>query len=153
MDEPFKIWIDRLRGGTTQKIKETVNPAFLDVKEEDLRFETPVVVQGEAYVSEDQLILRLKAETLAAMPCAICNQVTHTEVKIENFYHTEPTEEIPGAIFDFREALREALLIELPKYVECSGGKCPERPSIAPYMRSEKRVEKTTYFPFKDIDN
>jgi uncharacterized metal-binding protein YceD (DUF177 family) len=153
MDEPFKIWIDRLRGGHTQKIAEIVDPAFLDVEEADLRFESPVAVQGEAYVSEDQLILRLKAATKAVMPCAICNQITQTEVKIENFYHTQPTEEIPGAIFDFREALREALLIELPQYIECSGGKCPERPAIAPYLRSEKRAEKPTYFPFKDIDH
>ncbi len=152
MNEPFQIWIDRLKGGRTEKIAESFAPAFLAIQEKELYFDTPVVVKGEAYLSEDQLILHLKASTKATMPCSICNEMFQVELKIENFYHTQPIEEIPSAIFDFRETLREALLLELPQYAECSRGKCPKRGSIAPYLRSEALKEKN-YFPFKDLDS
>lgn len=152
MNERFPIWIGRLKGGNTQKIAETFDPAFLDIREKELRFESPVIVQGEAYVSEDQLILHLKASTNAIMPCAICNQMIQTEVKVENFYYAQPIEEVPSAIFDFGDLLREALLLELPRRIEC-GGNCPERTAIAPYMRPKQREEKATYFPFKDLNN
>jgi hypothetical protein len=82
------------------------------------------------------------------------------ELKLD-FYHTELLSEIPSAIFDFRAVLREALLIEVPKTIECRGGKCPERATIAPYLGSRNpgtwdtdsgpQVEKTTYFPFADL--
>lgn len=153
MDDSFKIWIDRLKNGQTQKIVESLPPSFLDVEEEELQFRAPVQVKGEAYLTEDELILHLNASTAAQMPCAICNKMIDTPLKIENFYHAQPISEIPDAIFDFREALREALLIELPQYIECGGGKCPERCMLKPYMRGENRKDKTTYFPFSDLDN
>ena len=155
MKETFQILVDRLKGGQIEKIAESFDPSFLGIQEVELRFDAPVVVKGEAYLSEDELILHLKASTEAVMPCAVCNQMIKVELKIENFYHTQPLKEIPGAIFNYQEALREALLIELPQYVECRGskkGKCPERASIASYLRVEKHAEKT-YFPFKDLDS
>ena len=150
MKESFQILVDRLKGGGTQKIDESFSPAFLQIEEKELRFDAPVAVKGEAYLTENELILHLRASTEAAMPCAICNKMIRTKLKIDDFYHAEPLKDIPGAIFDYREALREGLLIEVPQFVEC-GGKCPERPSITPYLRAEKRAEKT-YFPFKDIN-
>lgn len=153
MDDSFKIWIDRLKNGQTQRIAETLDPSFFEIKEEELQFHAPVQVKGEAYITEDELILHLNASTLARMPCAICNKMIDAPLKIENFYHAEPISNIRDAIFDFREALREALLIELPKYIECQGGKCPERSTLLPYMRGENRKDKTTYFPFSGLDN
>jgi hypothetical protein len=75
------------------------------------------------------------------------------ELNVDNFYHTEPTEEIRSAVFDYSDALREALLIELPRTVECNGGKCPERAIITPFMRAEARTDQTTHFPFADLDD
>lgn len=144
----FKILIDRLKGGHTHKIEEMVEPAFLGPDEPELRFKTKVFVKGEAYLTDAHLIIHLKAATQVNMPCAVCNQMIDIDLKVDNFYHTEPIEEIPSAVFDFSEALREALLIELPRTVECSGGKCPERATITPYMRSQDR----TNFPFADMD-
>ena len=99
MLEEFKILIDRLKGGQVQKIAGVFNPAFLEVDEPELQFRSPVSVKGEAYVTDADLILHLKASTVAKMPCAICNQMIETEIKIENFYHAEPIEEIPSAYF------------------------------------------------------
>lgn len=153
MQEPFKIWIDRLKGGRTQKIEEALDPAFLGPDEEELQFKAKVYVKGEAYLTDDHLIVHLKAHCKASMPCAVCNQMTEVELRDDNFYHTQPIEEIPSAVFDFSELLREALLLELPRTAECNQGKCPERTTMTPYLRAEERKDKTTYLPFADLDD
>lgn len=153
MSEPFKIYIDRLKGGHTEKIERSLHPSFLGPEEPELKFPQSVTVKGEAYVSEDHLILRLKAKTVAQMPCAVCNRMIEIELKTDDFTHAQILEEIPGAIFDFSESLREALLIELPRTVECNNGKCPEREVMAAYLRAKAKQDKTTYFPFADMEN
>lgn len=148
------IWIDRLKAGQTQKIKESLDPSLMQIDEAELKFDFPVEVEGEAYLSEKELICRFKAATCAMMPCAICNQLIKIDLVLGAFYHAEPIDEIPGAVFDYREALREAFLIELPRYVECNGGKCPERSAIASYMHSKpKKKEEEIYFPFSGLDS
>jgi len=150
MAEEFKIYIDRLKGGAVQKIEESFNPSFLEVDETELQFDEPVSVRGEAYATDDHLVIHLVAAAVAEMPCSICNKMIKTPLIVENFYHAEPLSEIRDAIFDFSEALREALLIELPHIVECNKGKCTSRETLEPYLRREKRPE--TYFPFADFD-
>lgn len=145
----FKILIDRLKGGHTHKIEEGLDPAFLGPDEPELHFKTKVIVKGEAYLTDSHLIIHLAAATKVRMPCAICNEMIETELKVDHFYHTEPIEEIPSAIFDYSEALREALLIELPRTVECNKGKCPQRPAVAPFLRAEKN----THLPFANMDD
>jgi uncharacterized metal-binding protein YceD (DUF177 family) len=152
MSEPFKILIDRLKGGQTQKIEEDLPPTFLQVNEPELKFGSKVHVKGETYLTDEHLIIHLKAKTGFAMPCAVCNEMIESEIKVDNFYFTQPIEEIPSAIFDYSEALREAILIELPRTIECNQGNCRERETIKPFLKSETRVDKTTYFPFADMD-
>ncbi len=152
MNEPFKILIDRLKKGETQKIEEVLEPAFLALDEKELQFPEKVIVKGDAYLTDDHLIIKLKANTAALLPCAVCNEMIRIELDVDNFYHAQPLEEIPSAIFDFSEVLREDLLIALPQYVECNQGKCPERNLLAPYLKPQAREEKTTYFPFADMD-
>lgn len=153
MENQFLIWIDRLKGGQKQKIDESFDSAFLEIQEKELQLGFPVKVTGEAYLSDDELILHLNAKTRAMMPCAICNQMIPIDLAIRDFYHAQPICEIGGAIFDYREPLREALLIELPGYVECNKGNCPDRQSIAPYLRSEKRIKDDIHFPFSNLDS
>ncbi len=152
MSEPFVVLIDRLRGGRSWKIEGAFDARFLGPDEPDLRFSSKVQLKGEAYLTDSHLIVHLKASTTVEIPCSICNQMTPSELKVDNFYHTEPIENIPSAQFDFSEQLREALLIELPKTVECNQGKCPERQIITPYMRTEKKQERT-YLPFANLDD
>lgn len=150
--EDFKIYIDRLKGGQTVRLDGAYDPSFLEVDEPELKFHDLVAVSGEAYLTDDHLVLHWTAVTRAEMPCAICNEMTKTKLATNNFYHTEPLSEIPTAIFDYRSLLREALLIELPCTVECKEGHCPSRETIKPFMRPEKRLDKTEYFPFSNID-
>lgn len=145
----FKILIDRLKGGQTQKIDLLADPSFLGSDEAELKFSSKVIAIGETYLTDEHLIIHLKASTAVQMPCAVCNEMTQIQLKVDNFYHTEPIEEIKSAIFDFSDALREALLIELPRTVECNGGKCQGRATMAPYLKSHKE---RTHFPFADMD-
>lgn len=149
--EPFLIYIDRLRGDEVEKLVGPFDPSFLDVGDPELEFPYPVKVEGEAYLSEEHLVLRLTASVCAKMPCSVCNEMVETVVEVENHYHTELLSEIKGAIFDFSEPLREALLIEVPHYVECREGDCPQREIITPFLRSKPTPKEDTYFPFSDL--
>ena len=153
MTEAFKIYIDRLKGGLVQRIEGAFDTGFLEIAEEELRFPHPVTVKGEAYLTEEHLVVHLSASTMAEMPCSVCNEMIKTPLTVGHFYHTEPLSDIRGALYDFGQALREALLIELPLTVECNKGRCPSRESIAPYLRLEKQAEQTTSFPFADLEN
>ncbi len=146
----FKILIDRLKGGQTHQIEEMADPTFLGPDEPELQFKAKVFAKGEAYLTDDHLIIHLKAATTVSMPCAVCNKPTHVELKVDDFYHAEPTEEIKGAIFDISEALRESLLIELPRTVECNGGNCPDRSTIEAYMRPKEQDRPN--FPFANMN-
>lgn len=145
----FKILIDRLKGGQVQKIDLHITPEFLGPDEPDLKFPSNVTAKGETYLTDEYLILHLKASTSVRMPCAVCNEMIDIPLKVDNLTHTEPIEDIRGAIFDFSETLREALLIELPRTVECNGGKCTGREGISPFLKTEKD---RTHFPFKDLN-
>jgi len=150
MTEDFKIYIDRLKGGQVHLIEKKFDPSFLEVNEKELQFEQPITVSGEAYLTDDHLVIHLSALTMAKMPCSMCNQMIPTPLIVDNLYHAEPLVDIPNAIYDFQVMLREALLLELPQRVECNSGNCPSRTIIKPYLRSEKRSD--THFPFADID-
>jgi uncharacterized metal-binding protein YceD (DUF177 family) len=152
MQELFKIWVDRLREGSVQKISGSFSPSFLEIDEKDLQFKVPVEVSGKAYLAETHLVIQLNAKTEASVPCSICNEMMDVELKVENFYEAQAIEEIPGAVFDFSAPLRAALLLKLPQYFECREGNCPERTTLAPYLRSApKAEEKNTNFPFADL--
>jgi uncharacterized metal-binding protein YceD (DUF177 family) len=143
----FNIFIDRLKGGATEKIEETHDSAFLGPDETDLKFGEAVKVKGTAYLTDDHLVIQMRAATMIQMPCAVCNKLQGIKL-VGEFTTAEPIAEIRGAVFDYSEALREALLLELPKTIECNGGKCPERAAIKPYLQEETR----TYFPFADLE-
>ena len=145
----FKILIDHLKGGQTQKIDLREDPKFLGPDEPDLKFHKAVIARGETYLTGEHLIIHLQTATAIKMPCAVCNVMVEIELRVDHFYHAQPIEEIRSGVFDFSDPLREALLIELPKTAECNGGKCPERSSITPFIGSSK---KETYCPFADMD-
>lgn len=141
MDDHFKIIISHLRDGQTEKIDFEVPPAFLEVDEPELSFHAPVRIDGQAYIAGEELVIHLKVETTATIPCSICTRSTAIEVKTEPFYHIVPLEEIKGNEYDFNEIARENLLIEVPTFVECGEGSCPERENIKEYLKPEGESE------------
>ncbi len=151
METSSKIFVDRLQQGKVEKVKENFDPAILQVEEKDLQFPEKVAVLGGAYLAEDHLILCFKISTRALMPCTICNERILVPLKVEKFYHTVPIAELSSPIFDYLEPLREALLLEVPKYVECNDGNCSERKNIEKYLKIRPNHE--THFPFSGLEN
>jgi uncharacterized metal-binding protein YceD (DUF177 family) len=151
--ENLKIYIDRLKGGQTQKFDEVLPSDFLEVDEEDLLFEDPVRLKGEAYLANEHLILHLDIETTAYLPCSICNDSVQTPVIIKNIYLTVPLAEIKGVIFDVAKEARESILLQTPLFTECNEGKCPERESIKKFLKLEEDTDNDiVHFPFADLD-
>jgi uncharacterized metal-binding protein YceD (DUF177 family) len=151
MSEEFSIYVDRLRNGGSQKISGVFSPSFIDVDEPDLRFTDPVSIQGSAYLADDELLLCFSASTTAQMTCCICNKTVKQTIAVKDFYHTVALTEMRDALFDFRSIVRETLLIELPKVVECNGN-CPEREAIRPYLHSKPKVDVSAhYYPFNGL--
>jgi len=141
MDDTFKIFVKRLREGHEEKIHESLAPDFLDIHEAELVFKAPVLIHGSATVADQSLVLLLSVETEAIMPCAVCNREVIVKISIPHLCHTEDLSEIKGGIFDYKETLREQILLELPYRAECNGGDCPERASLAKYFIKKERGE------------
>lgn len=155
MNEAFKIYIEQLRDGHSENIAEDFSPEFLDIQDEDLNFVDPIDVKGEAYLAENDLILHLDIHTLATIPCAICNEEVKVPIDLTNFYFTIPTTEIKTGIYNFKEMLRENILLSTPLFAECNNGECPEREELKKFFResdsSDKNSEDEGYHPFAHL--
>lgn len=134
MDDNFNIYVDRLKEGHEQKIDVTVPSDFMDVHESDLAFNDEVHIVGKVFLSQSTLVLQLAISTLATMPCSICNEQTKVKINLPNLTFSEDIENIKGAIFSFKEYLRESILLEIPYATECNGS-CPERANLAQYLK------------------
>jgi uncharacterized metal-binding protein YceD (DUF177 family) len=155
IDDRFRVFVEQLKQGHTREIEEQFSPDILEVREKDLSFLQPILVKGQAYLADDMLVLHLDIHTVATMHCSVCNEPTDVEIAIKGFYHAVPLIEIKGAIYDFREILREEILLAVPMLVECQG-KCPQRKSLEKYFKKESSPEvkedEEGYRPFADLD-
>lgn len=156
MNDDFKIFISHLKDGKIERIERTLPPSFLEVEEPDLFFQEPVSVNGEAYLTNDSLVLHLDLATRGIMPCTICNESVPVNISIRGCYHIESLKNVKFDIFDMREVVRESVLLETPSFIECGKGHCPKRKSIAKYMKSSLNEVHPTgdegYHPFRDVN-
>lgn len=154
MKEAFKIFVERLKKGQVEKIDESFDPDFLEIHEKELAFQDPVAVKGEAYLADQELILKFASiSARALLPCSICNQEVAYPIEIRDFIMAKPLAEIKSHVFDFRQELREAILLEVPFIVECHDGACPERKNLSRYMTSpdKRSSDEEGWQPFKDL--
>jgi uncharacterized metal-binding protein YceD (DUF177 family) len=149
MQKDLRVELALLQEDHVQKIQGSFDPSCLEVREPDLSFLDPIEVNGEVSLSDGHVVVHLNASTKAHMPCAICNEMTPCVVRTVDFRYAEPLEAIAGPHLDVNLLLREALLLELPKILECNQGKCPERAAIAAYLASSDKKEPPSHnFPF-----
>ena len=154
----LKVYIDRLKDGGEEKLSASISTAFLEIEDSELTFDETLSLSGEAYVTDDHLILRFEAKTCAYVPCSICNSPVKIPILLSNFYHAEPIEEIPSAVFDFSEILREDILIQVPLFAECQNGNCPEREHVKNILKQTPSGQNpasshSVQFPFSNLDN
>lgn len=152
MEETFKIYIDRLGSGEKEILEEDLDPSFMEVQESGLKFVDPIRLEGEAYLSGDALILHFHLiETLATMLCNVCNKETKTKLTLKDIYITEDLDQIRSGIYQYKDLLRETLLVEVPSRVECNKDGCPERATLAKYLKKNKKDEEELFHPFADL--
>lgn len=132
--DQFKIYVDQLKNGHVEQIKEDFDPSFLDVNEPDLKFKGPVHVEGEAYVAGQELILHFAIHALSIVPCKVCNKSLEIEISLPNYYEAIPLSDVPHGIFSMQETLRQAILLDSTTFAECEGN-CPHRQDIAPFLK------------------
>lgn len=151
MPEIFHISMRTLTSGKTIKFDGKIDPKFIEIMESELKFIDPIQIQGKAYIVDDFLIIHLNAMTFATMPCASCNEMKKTKISLENFRINEPLESIPE-VYDFRAALKEALLLELPKFLDCEEGNCPKKTDLKPFLKKTKGKKKdSVHYPFSQL--
>ena len=155
MDVDVRISLDSLKVKETERIEKELSPEFLEIDEMELTIDRSIHVKGMIYLTPSHLIMQVSAKTSGSMPCLICNEMTRFTLKIETFTHTERLSRLSRGYFDIRPALREALLLQLPQFVECSNSKCPKRDELKSYLHKESKTEKIDegikYFPFKEL--
>ncbi|MCI5052354.1 MAG: hypothetical protein MRY21_04365 [Simkaniaceae bacterium] len=144
MEDAFIIYLDRLSDEKEESIDFKTAPQF--VNERELTF-GQVDVNGKAYMAGDHLIIDLNVKASASMPCKICNEMSPFEITLN---HLLITVEPKGAVYDFSEDVREALLLELPQVTECQGGECPDRVGVEKYFAKSSSSEE--HFPFSALD-
>ena len=153
MKEHLNIYVERLRDGDTEEISETIAPGFMECQEKDMAFDKPVTLSGEAYVTDDWLIVSLNIQTEAKLTCALCNQPFTFAVDIKRMMHEEPFENIKGKTYDLLPLIRESILLEIPFYPQCGITKCLHRDEVEPYLKNEELAEQEPQgnTPFKDL--
>ncbi|MGM0439514.1 MAG: YceD family protein [Chlamydiota bacterium] len=150
MDDTFIIYVDRLKGGQVEKIAEKCPPAFIDLQDDELFFPADVVVKGQAYLAEQQLVIDIKAATTVRLPCRMCNEPVELDLEVGGIYIVQDLAHIGSGKYDFSQDLREALLLEVPSFVECHEGFCPRRQENEKYIRTEEG-QSSEYRPFADL--
>ncbi len=149
--DKFKIYVDRLRNGKREKLEESVPSDFLVVEGDEISFDETVELDGEAYLAEDHLVLHIDATVACQLPCSMCNEPVKAEIMVRGFYHVEPAEKIKSGVFDYSDSLREALLLEAPRFIQCNGGSCKSRKELSPYLRDQKKESGMESHPFSEL--
>jgi uncharacterized metal-binding protein YceD (DUF177 family) len=136
MQEVFNIYIDRLSEGSIEKIDESISGDFLELTDGNLFFPENIDFQGKAYLADSHLILTLDISTQYQTYCKICNELITLPFTLEGLYITEEIGNIPSKVFNLKESIRDAILLEIPLYSECEGG-CPMRKDLNQYFKQE----------------
>ncbi len=136
MQDAFYIYIDRLGDGEVEFLDAEVDSDFLEVTDGNLFFPEKITFQGTAYLAETHLILTLDISTHFQTYCKICNELIVLPFSLKSLYITEDVANIPQKIFDLRETLRDAILLEIPLYSECEGG-CLMRKDLNKYLKQD----------------
>jgi hypothetical protein len=147
----LKIYVDSLKMQEQIIFNEQISPEFLGISENELKIEAPVQFSGQAYLSDDFLILHFAVSTYFQMPCKICNENVTLPLVDKNYNNTISLAEIKHGIYDFSEDLRQALLLKLPDFVECNNGSCPKRKNIEKQLKKPSTKLDDTYLPFETI--
>lgn len=149
MNDNFVIYIDRLLQGDKEVASFEAEPSFLEINELDLSFEDKVEIDFEAYVADSHLILHFDVRTSCVVPCNLCNQKVRKAISLNGEYYTIPLKEITSRTYNFKDEIRESILLEIPGYYQCSDPACPGKEALKKYLKQEPV---NANLPFADLD-
>lgn len=152
----YRIYVDQLKDGKVEKFDRYFPADVMEVEESELRFAKDIHVKGEAYLTEESLILHLDFDAVGTIPCSICNDPVEAPISVKGLYHVVSMDDIRGHIYDMREVVRENVLLNTPSFTECNGGNCSERASLGKYLKSQDSLNQEPeegQQPFKDLQS
>ena len=127
------IYTDRLRDGESQEFSGQCTAKEIELGDAELRFTSPIDFQIRAYATDDHLLIHMTVNTVAQIPCKICNDWTDIKIEFENQTQATPLSEIRSRVYDFTPLLIENIVLELPQFTECQGD-CPEREALKSFL-------------------
>lgn len=138
MEDWFKIYIERLRE-KPERHSLTVSPDFLEVHEPFLQFPYPIELKIYHYLADQVLICEWQIKAKFSTICSICAEPCEGVIAIDSYSHAEELANIPQSVFNFKDLLRDTILLHIPQYIECCGGNCPKREAMFAYLVKEKK--------------
>ena len=154
MQTNLKIYVDRLSEENSITIDEAIPSSALNVTEPFLSFSGMLKINGKTYIASDHLVIQLKIEASAESPCSICTEKILLPIKLKSFYHTEELNQIKGKVYDYLPIIREAILLEVPDFVECNSN-CQKRAELKDYLKlktnNKKQQRENVSFPFANL--
>lgn len=149
-EDDLVIYIDRLKGGKEEEIQLSILPTFLEIEEKELVFPSPISVQGKAYLAGSELVIEVTLDLMLKLPCPICNEMCKHPLLLKNVRGCFSLDEIKKSVFHLPPFLREEILVQVPPFLECQKGRCPERQQVKEYLR-QKKEKSNNHLPFKDL--
>ncbi len=136
----FQVLTDRLKDGEEDQIDEILDPSFLDLAEDDeLTVTLPVQVKGKVYRASEWVIIDALVNVPVTLHCAMCNHPFSKEIVLKRWVHEVQVPE--NGVLDMAEALREAILLEVPFFALCNGDTCHNMAEIEKYIHKEQSFE------------
>ena len=132
--DDLEIYIDRLKNNKEEPIYKNIHGDLLEINEQELKLVDEIKIKGKAYIASDFLIINFfTVQGRILMPCSICNELKSIDIKINNFYHSEPLDKIKNNKFNFKDVLKEAIFLEIPSFLECNNN-CEKRKDLNKYI-------------------
>ena len=147
------IRIEAEAEGEQTPFEEQLDPSFLDLsKDDELTSPSEVRVRGTACRSGEWVLVEGSIETALGMPCSMCNEQTVFSIGPFVWKTDLPATDVKGGEIDLTDALREAILLEVPYVVKCGGKECRNEASFRQYLVPEATEEnEERHQPFRTL--
>jgi uncharacterized metal-binding protein YceD (DUF177 family) len=138
----LRLRIDGSSQGDDVLFEERLSPAFLDLRPDDeLSAASDIVVSGRAYRASEWVMIEGQVTVSMRLPCAVCNEMCEFTINLTPWEQSIPASSVKDGMVDVSEALREAILIEVPFFMKCGGQTCHNAGEISQYLTSEAPTE------------
>ena len=135
------IRIDESPDGDEVLFEESLPPEFFDLpKDDELSPTSNVEVCGRAYHASEWIMVEATVKVAMSLPCSMCNERTVFPIELSPWKQNFSEELVRDGMLDVSEALREAILLEVPLFIKCGGDSCRNINVIRQFLAPTDRV-------------